>query len=155
MPESYQFSIIVQITGTNNLIHFHPLSTYKNTSSTLIHFRRNFIQVHLVTQLRCVWLGITRNSIDSPKMCRTTIRQRWSVIVLSWTGMRAPAISRRIGIPQERYNGIFSWHTVRPDEVKDLPRSGRPHKTTPWGDRRLGRLTIRNHICTSIGLRRR
>ena len=56
-------------------------------------------------------------------MPRTTIRQ--SVIVLNKTRMRAPAILRRIGIPRRVVYGVLSRHAVRPNEVKDLPRSGR------------------------------
>ena len=88
-------------------------------------------------------------------MPRTTIRQRWSVIALNGTGMKAPDISRRLGIPRRTVYGILSRHAVRPNEVKDLPCSGRPRKTTPREDRRLGRLTPRNRFCTSIELRRR
>ena len=42
--------------------------------------------------------------------------------------MRAPAILRRIGIPRRSVYGVLSRHAVRPNEVKDLPRSGRPRK---------------------------
>ena len=58
-------------------------------------------------------------------MSRTTIRQRWSVIVLNRTRMRAPAILRRIGIPRRAVYGVLSRHAIRPNEVTDLPRSGR------------------------------
>ena len=54
----------------------------------------------------------------------TTIR--WSVIALNRTGMRAPAILRRLGIPQRAVYGILSRLAARPNEVKDLPRCGRP-----------------------------
>ena len=63
-----------------------------------------------------------------PKMPRTTIRQRWSVIAFNRTGIRAPAISRRLGIPRRTVYGISSRHAARHNEVKDLPRSGRPRK---------------------------
>ena len=63
-----------------------------------------------------------------PKMPRTTIRQRWSVTAPDRTGMRAPAILRRIGIPRRAVYGVLSRHAVRPNEVTDIPRSGRPHK---------------------------
>ena len=58
-------------------------------------------------------------------MPRKTIRQRWSVIALNRTGMRAPAILRRIEIPWRAVYGVISRHAVRPNEVTDLPRSGR------------------------------
>ena len=61
-------------------------------------------------------------------MPRTTIRQRWSVFALNRTGMRAPAILRRIGIPRREVYGVLNRHAVRPNEVKDLPRSGRPRQ---------------------------
>ena len=66
-------------------------------------------------------------------MPRTTIRQLWSVIdliALNRTGMRAPAIFRRIGIPRRAVYmyGVLRVHAVRPNEVTDLPRSGRPRK---------------------------
>ena len=59
------------------------------------------------------------------------MRQRWSVIALvalNRTGMRAPAIFRRIGIPRRAVYGALRRHAVRPNEVTDLPRSGRPRK---------------------------
>ena len=64
-------------------------------------------------------------------MPRTSIRQRLSVIALialNRTGMRAPAILRRIAIPRRAVYGVLSRHAVRPNEVKHLPRSGRPRK---------------------------
>ena len=61
-------------------------------------------------------------------MPRTTIRQRWSFIALNRTGMRAPAILRRIGIPRRAVYGVLSRHAVRPNEVTNLPRSGTPRK---------------------------
>ena len=61
-------------------------------------------------------------------MPRTTIRQRWGVIALNIAGMRAPAILRRIGMPRRAIYGVLSRHAVRPNEVKHLPRSGRPRK---------------------------
>ena len=62
------------------------------------------------------------------KMLRTTIRQRWSVIAFNRTGIRAPSILRRLGIPRRTVYGILSRHAARPNEVRDLPRSGRPRK---------------------------
>ena len=59
-------------------------------------------------------------------MPRTTIRQRWSVIALNWTGMRAPAILRCTGIPRTTVYGVLRRHAVRPKEVTYLPRSGSP-----------------------------
>ena len=61
-------------------------------------------------------------------MPRTTIRQRRGVIALNTTKMRAPAILRRIGIPRRAVYGVLSRHAARPNEVKDLPRSGRHRK---------------------------
>ena len=65
---------------------------------------------------------------NCPKTPRTTIRQRWGVIAPNRTGMRAPVILRRIGIPRRAVYGVLIRHAVRPNEVKDLPRSGRPRK---------------------------
>ena len=61
-------------------------------------------------------------------MTRTTIRQGWSVIALNRKGIRAPVFSRHIDIPRRAVYGILSRHAVRPNEVKDLPRSGRPRR---------------------------
>ena len=64
-------------------------------------------------------------------MPRTTIRQRWGVIALialNRTRMRAPAIFRRIGIPRRAVYGVLRQHAVSPNEVTDLPRSGRTRK---------------------------
>ena len=52
-------------------------------------------------------------------MPRTTIRQRWSVIALialNRTGMRAPAIFRRIGIPRRAVYGVLRRHAVWPND---------------------------------------
>ena len=60
-------------------------------------------------------------------MPRATIRQRWSdiaLIALNRTGMRAPAIFRRIGIPRRAVYGVLRRPAVRPNEVTDRPRSG-------------------------------
>ena len=59
------------------------------------------------------------------------MRQRWSVIALialNRTGMRAPAIFRRIRIPRRAVYGVLRRHVVRPNDVTDLTRSGRPRK---------------------------
>ena len=59
-------------------------------------------------------------------MPRTTIRQCWSLIAFiasNRTGMRAPAIFRRIGIPRRAVYGVLRRHAVRPNEVL---RNGRP-----------------------------
>ena len=61
-------------------------------------------------------------------MPRTTIHQRWSVIALNRTGMRTPATLRPITIPRRAVYGVLRQHAVRPNEVTDLPRSGRPRK---------------------------
>ena len=61
-------------------------------------------------------------------MPRTTIRRRWGVIALNRTGMRAPAILKRIGIPRRAVYIVLSRHAVRPNEVTYLPPSGRPRK---------------------------
>ena len=61
-------------------------------------------------------------------MPRTTIRQCWSVIALNRSGIRAPVILRRIGIPQRAVYGVLGRHTVRPNDVKDHTRSGKPRK---------------------------
>ena len=61
-------------------------------------------------------------------MPRTTIRQRWSDIALNRTGMRAPAISRRLGIPQRAVWWRLKSTCRQANDVKDLPRSGRPCK---------------------------
>ena len=90
-------------------------------------------------------------------MPRTTIRQRWGVIAPNRMGMRAPAISRRIGIPQRAVYGILRRLAIRPSEVKDLPRSGRPCKgmcqqwlQTSW---HLGWLTAQKYTDHILGPR--
>ena len=88
-------------------------------------------------------------------MPRTTIGQRWRVVALREAGMSSRAISARLGIPKSTVCDIFNRHTQRPGDVTDRHRSGRPRKTTPREDRRLGRIALRKRFCTSMELRRR
>ena len=88
-------------------------------------------------------------------MPRTAVHRRWSVIALNRTGMRAPAISSSLGFQQRAVYGILSRLAVRPNEVKDLPRSGRPCKGMcqqwlqtglSWHLRRLNAQKYTDHI---------
>ena len=88
-------------------------------------------------------------------MPRTTIGQRWRVVALREAGMSSRAISARLGIPKSTVCDIFNRHAQRPGDVADRHRSGRPRKTTPREDRRLGRIALRKRFCTSMELRRR
>ena len=87
-------------------------------------------------------------------MSRTTIGQRWRVIALSEQGMSSRAISARLGIPKSTVCNIVNRHAVRPGDVSDRPRSGRPRKTTPREDRPLARIAMRNRFSTTMELRR-
>ena len=88
-------------------------------------------------------------------MPRTTIGQRWRVVALSEAGMSSRGISARIGIPKTTVGNILNRHAVRPGDVADLPRSGRPRKTTSREDRRLSRIAMRSRFSTTMELRRR
>ena len=88
-------------------------------------------------------------------MGKTSVSQRWRVIGLADTGMAVRAISARLGIPKSTVGDIIQRHRNRPDDVSDLPRSGRPRKTTPRQNRLLGRMAIRDRFCTSMELKRR
>ena len=88
-------------------------------------------------------------------MPRTTIGQRWRVIAFTETGIRAPTISKHLGITQRTVYNIFRRHAARPNEVSDLPRSGRLQKTSPREKRNLGRIAQRNRFSTSTELCRR
>ena len=79
----------------------------------------------------------------------------WRVIALSEQGMSSRAISARLGIPKSTVCNIVNRHAVRPGDVFDRPRSGRPRKTTPREDRRLARIAMRNRFSTTMELRRR
>ena len=74
---------------------------------------------------------------------------------LSEQGMSSRAISARLGIPKSTVCNIVNRHAVRPGDVSDRPRSGRPRKTTPREDRRLARIAMRNRFSTTMELRRR
>ena len=78
-----------------------------------------------------------------PKMPRTTIRQCWSVIALialNRTGMRAPAIFRRIGIPRRAENMASG-----PMKSQISLAVADPAMTANWTQ-----LTLRRPNCTEI-----
>ena len=72
-----------------------------------------------------MWLDRTCNSIKIALEC--PVQQYGNVGVLLPPIERAwESILKRIGIPRRAVYGVLSRHAVRPNEVKDRPRSGRP-----------------------------
>ena len=72
-----------------------------------------------------MWLDRTCNGIEIALKC--PVQQYGNVGVLLPPIERGwESILRRIGIPRRAVYGVWSRHAVRPNEVKDLPRSGRP-----------------------------
>jgi transposase len=84
---------------------------------------------------------------------RISEAQIWQIIGMHTTGMSFKAIGRQMGY---HYNAVVSRlvrkHT-QTDNVKDLPRSGRPRVTSDCDDRTLQRLVRRMPFATSSVLK--
>ena len=74
--------------------------------------------------------------------------QRWQIIDMHATGMSFKAIGRQMGYHYTVVSRLVRKHT-QPNNMKDLPRSGRPQVTSDRDDRALQRLVRRMPFPTS------
>jgi hypothetical protein len=86
----------------------------------------------------------------SVSMVRMTISeaQRWQIIDMHTTGMSFKAIGRQMSYHYTVVSRLVRKHT-QTNNVKDLPRSGRPRLTSDLDDRALQRLVRRMPFATS------
>jgi transposase len=70
--------------------------------------------------------------------------QIWQIIGMHTTGMSFKAIGRQMGYHYTAVSRLVRKHT-QTNNVKDLPRSGRPRVTSDRDDRALQRLVRRIH----------
>ena len=75
---------------------------------------------------------------------RISEAQRWQIIGMDTTGMFFKAIGRQMGYHYTVVSRLVRKHT-QTNNVKDLPRSGRPRATSDRDDRALQRLIWRCH----------
>ena len=78
---------------------------------------------------------------------RISEAQRWQIIGMHTTGMSFKAIGRQMGYHYCSQR-LVRKHT-QTNNVKDLPRSGRPRVTSDRDDRALQRLVRRMPFATS------
>ena len=74
--------------------------------------------------------------------------QRWQIIGMHTTGMSFKAIGRQMGYLYAVVSRLVRKHT-QINNVKDLPRSGRPRVTSDRDDMALQRLVRRMPFATS------
>jgi transposase len=79
---------------------------------------------------------------------RISEAQRWQIIGMHTTGMSFKAIGRQMGYHYTVVSRLVRKHT-QTNNVKDLPRSGRPRVTSDRDDRALQRLVRRMPFATS------
>jgi transposase len=84
---------------------------------------------------------------------RISEAQRWQIIGMHTTGMSFKAIGRQMGYHYTVISRLVRKHT-QTNNVKDLPRSGRPRVTSDRDDRALQRLVRRMPFATSPVLKR-
>ena len=79
---------------------------------------------------------------------RISEAQRWQIIGMHSTGMSCKAIGRQMGYHYIVVSRLVRKH-IQTNNVKDLPRSGRPRVTSDRDDRALQRLIRRMPFATS------
>jgi transposase len=79
---------------------------------------------------------------------RISEAQRWQIIGMHTTGMSFKAIGCQMGYHYSVVSRLVRKHT-QTNNVKDLPRSGRPRVTSNRDDRALQRLVRRMPFATS------
>jgi transposase len=79
---------------------------------------------------------------------RISEAQRWQIIGMHTTGMSFKAIGRQMSYHYSVVSRLVRKHT-QTNNVKDLPRSGRPRVTSDCNDRALQRLVRRMPFATS------
>ena len=89
-----------------------------------------------------LYVGETRQTL------RSRMAQRWQIIGMHTTGMSFKAIGRQMGYHYTVVSRLVRKHT-QTNNVKDLPRSGRPRVTSDRDDRALQRLVRRMPFATS------
>jgi hypothetical protein len=94
-----------------------------------------------------VWLFFYSVSVS---MVRRWIleAQKWQIIGMHTTGNFFKAIGRQMGYHYTVVSRLVRKHT-QTNNLKDLPRSGRPRVTSDRDDRALQRLVIRMPFATS------
>ena len=79
---------------------------------------------------------------------RISEAQRWQIIGMHTTGMSLKATGSQMGYHYAVVSRLVRKHT-QTNNVKDLPRSGRPRVTSDRDDRSLQRLVRRMPFATS------
>ena len=79
---------------------------------------------------------------------RISEAQRWQIIGMHTTGMSFKVIGRQMGYHYIVVSRLVRKHT-QTNNVKDLPRSGRPRVTSDHDDRALQHLVRRMPFATS------
>ena len=100
-----------------------------------------------------IWVfksGVLKNVFILSKHVRRRISeaQRWQIIGMHSTGMSLKAIGRQMGYHYTVVSRLVRKYT-QTNNVKDLPRSGRPRVTSDRDDRALQRLVRRMPFATS------
>jgi transposase len=100
-----------------------------------------------------IWVfksGVLKNVFILSKYVRRRISeaQRWQIIGMHSTGMSLKAIGRQMGYHYTVVSRLVRKYT-QTNNVKDLPRSGRPRVTSDRDDRALQRLVRRMPFATS------
>ena len=80
---------------------------------------------------------------------RISEAQRWQIIGMHTTEMSFKAIGRQMCYPYTVVSRLVRKHT-QTNNVKDLPRSGRPRVTSDRDDRALQRLVRRMSFATQV-----
>jgi transposase len=100
-----------------------------------------------------IWVfksGVFKNVFILSKYVRRRISeaQRWQIIGMHSTGMSLKAIGRHMGYHYTVVSRLVRKYT-QTNNVKDLPRFGRPRVTSDRDDRALQRLVRRMPFATS------
>jgi transposase len=83
---------------------------------------------------------------------RISEAQRWQIIGMHTTGMSFKAIGSQMGYRYTVVSRLVRTHT-QTNNVKDLPRSGRPRATSDRDDRALQRMVRRMPFATILVLK--
>ena len=94
-----------------------------------------------------VFLKIYSFSVSTVRR-RISKAQRWQIIGMHTTGMPFKAIGRQMGYHYTVVSRLVRKHT-QTNNMKDLPRSGRPRVTSDRDDRALQRWIKRMPFATS------
>jgi hypothetical protein len=98
-----------------------------------------------------IWVfnsGVLKKIFISMVRMRISEAQRWQTIGMHTTGMSFNAIGRQMGYYYSVVSRMARKHT-QTNNVKHLPRSGRPRVTSDRDDMTLQRLVIQMPFATS------